>query len=287
MSTPRTQLLALSLAALLGCAPPVTAPDIAVGSKSFNESVILGEVLAQVARENGADVTARLRVGGTRAAWDALVSGDIDIYVEYTGTLLRELLADTGVEDDAGLPGVLAQRGLSMSRPLGFNNSYALGMRDEVADARDIRTISDLRSHPDLVVRVSTDFFNSTDGWAALRARYDLPFDDVSYVPHSEVYAPLSQDEIQVTDIYSTDAQIESLGLRTLEDDLGHFPAYHAVLLYRSELATTAPAIIQAWPQLEGYLTADEMVSMNAQVALRHRDPAEVAAALVARVTGQ
>ncbi len=282
-------LLPTIIVATLGCttAPPPPAPQLTVGSKSFAESVILGEAVTQLAQHAGADATFHARVGGTRATWEALVNGDIDVYVEYTGTLTRELLTDRDVTDEASMAAALAEHGLAISRPLGFNNTYAMGMREEIADARGIRTISDLRDHPDLIVRVSNDFLNSPDGWMGLKERYTLPFDEVTGVPHNEVYEPLNRDEIHLTDLYSTDAQIQHYGLRTLEDDLDHFPAYEAVLIYRQELEESAPDILAAIRQIEGRITADEMIALNARVALEQDDPIEPATVLVDRLQGR
>ena len=282
----RSVVLVSIAAAMMGCAPapPAPAPQLTVGSKSFAESVILGEAVTRLAQHAGADATFRARVGGTRATWEALTAGEIDVYVEYTGTLTRELLTDRKVTDDASMSAALAEQGLAISRPLGFNNTYAIGMRDAIAEARGIRTISDLRDHPDLIVRVSNDFYNAPDGWNGLKALYELPFEEVTHVPHNEVYEPLTRDEIHVTDLYSTDAQIQAYDLRALQDDLGHFPGYDAVLLYRIELEQSAPDILAAIRALEGRISAEQMIALNARVALDGEDPATAAAALVTRL---
>ena len=121
-----------------------------------------------------------------------------------------------------------------MTKSLGFNNTYVIGMKESIADARGIRTISDLRDHPDLTMRFSNEFMKRADGWGALARRYRLPHEDVRGWSDALAYEALDIGVIQVTDLYATDAKINKLGLRRLEDDLGHFSPYHAVFVYRA-----------------------------------------------------
>jgi hypothetical protein len=121
-----------------------------VGSKSFTESVILGELASQLAQNNGAAVVYKRELGGSRVLWNGLLSGEIDLYPEYTGTLIKEILAEHDVRTPGQLEQVLSAAGISMSRPLGFNNTYAIGMREDVAERLGITRISDLKQHPEL-----------------------------------------------------------------------------------------------------------------------------------------
>ena len=157
--------------------------------------------------------------------WNALLRGDIDAYVEYTGTLAEEILAGSGIRGEEAIRAALAARGVGMSRPLGFNNTYAIGMREAVAESLGIETLSDLRRHPDLRFGLTNEFMDRGDGWPSLRQHYRLPQREVRGVDHDLAYRGLESGTIQVMDLYSTDAEIAYYGLRILDDDLRYFPA--------------------------------------------------------------
>ncbi len=239
------------------------AEELKVGSKQFTESVILGEMAAQLAKATGADVVHRHQLGGSHVTWSALQSGAIDVYPEYTGTIRRELLSDLDLKTDDALRRALAERGIAMSRPLGFNNTYAIGMKKEVADRLRIRSISDLRNHPELKFGFTNEVMNRADGWPGLRERYGLPQRDVRGIEHALAYPALESEAIHATDLYSTDAEIEYYGLTVLKDDLRFFPFYHAVLLYRADLQDRAPTALAAMLKLEGRISEAAMIAMN------------------------
>jgi osmoprotectant transport system permease protein len=265
----------LAVVVLAGVAPAHgddAAPQVVVGSKSFTEGVILGELAAQQAHRAGAQVQHRAELGGTRVLWNALRQGEIDVYPEYTGTLSQEIFAGQDVHGEVALRQALAASGVRMSRPLGFNNTYALGMKEEVAARLGVEKISDLRDHPDLKFGFSNEFMDRADGWPGLRQRYRLPQRDVSGLEHALAYRGLEGGSIQVTDLYSTDAEIRYYDLRVLRDDLGHFPDYHAVLLYRADLAERAPAVVEALLQLEGRIPRAAIVEMNSRAKPRSGD---------------
>ncbi|MCZ6679700.1 MAG: ABC transporter permease subunit [Candidatus Poribacteria bacterium] len=244
------------------------APEVKVGSKKFTESVILGELISQIAQSAGASAVHRRELGGTRILWNALLKGEIDAYPEYTGTISQEILAGEGISGEEEIRKALAAQGIRMSRPLGFNNTYIVGMKEAVAEKLLIRTISDLRRHPDLKIGFSNEFMDRGDGWPSLRDRYSLPHRDVRGMDHDLAYRGLERGDIQVIDLYSTDAEIQYYNLRGLADDLGHFPAYHAVILYRDDLQKKAPKVASALLKLEGRIPEKEMVKLNARVKL-------------------
>ena len=257
--------------ALLAWLPPFVfgaAPEAKVGSKSFTEGVILGEIVAQLARNSGAEVLHRRELGGTQVLWNSLRRGEIDVYPEYTGTISAEILAGRGMQEEEAIRRALEEQGVRMSRSLGFNNTYALGMKEQVAEQVGIRTISDLRRRPELKFGFSSEFMDRGDGWPSLRDRYRLPQRDVRGLDHDLAYRGLESGALHVTDLYSTDAEIRYYGLRVLEDDLRHFPVYNAVLLVRADLAARAPEAVAAMLRLEGRISAAAMVEMNARVKL-------------------
>ena len=243
-------------------------PPFTVGSKSFPESVILCEIVTQLARQQGAETRHRSEFGGTRILFNALELGQIDAYPEYTGTITQEILAAQGIRTDDDLREALAARGLRMTGPLGFSNTYAVGVRPQTADELGLATVSDLRKHPDLRLGFSNEFMDRGDGWPSLRKRYRLPQRDVRGLEHALAYSALNSDAIQVTDLYSTDAKILKYTLRALEDDLAHFPAYQAVWLYRADLQRRAAHVVDALLRVEGAIDGDAMIAMNARVEL-------------------
>jgi osmoprotectant transport system permease protein len=288
VSVRRRLALALGLAGALAAGPAPAAPpaQIVVGSKVFTESVVLGEIAAALASEAGAGVTHRRQLGGTRVLWSALQSGEIDLYPEYTGTLEREILAGEGVRGRAALASALAARGVRLGAALGFDNTYALGMQEAVAERLGIRRISDLRAHPELRFGFTHEFLDRGDGWPVLRTRYALPQRDVRGLDHDLAYRGLESGTLDVIDLYSTDADIRYYRLRVLEDDLATFPEYEAVFLWRIDLEERAPAVARALGRLAGRLDTNAMIDANARVKLEGVAEATVAAEVLARVLG-
>ncbi|QBQ54808.1 glycine betaine ABC transporter substrate-binding protein [Nitrosococcus wardiae] len=265
-----------------GCLADTT---VTVGSKKFTESVILGELATQLVRSVGTRAIHRRELGGSRVLWNALLTGEIDIYPEYTGTLYHEIFAQQ-VTEESELRRLLAAREIEMSRPLGFNNSYALGMKEKVAQKLNIHKISDLLQHPELVLGFSNEFMARADGWPGLRAHYGLPQRQVSGLDHDLAYRGLEQGSVQVIDLYSTDAEIQYYGLRVLEDDRHYFPDYKALFLYRSELLKQAPEAVVALRTLEGHLDSVTMVALNAQAKLERIPDSQVAGNFLEQTLG-
>ncbi|MEX2453568.1 MAG: glycine betaine ABC transporter substrate-binding protein [Rhodospirillaceae bacterium] len=274
-------MIRLLLILLAFAAPPASAQDVVVGSKKFTESVILGEIVAQTARTRNVAATHRREIGGTRILWEALRRGDIDVYPEYTGTISREILGDADTSTTASMAVALAERGIAMTGPLGFNNTYALGVLPATAERFALRKISDLRRHPALAIGFSNEFLNRGDGWAGLRERYGLPHDKVRGLDHDLAYRGLAASRIDVTDVYTTDAEIAYYGLVLLDDDLAYFPVYDAVLLYRTDLLERAPRLVSAFVRLEGAMDAALMSSMNARAKIDRETETAIASQFV------
>ncbi len=257
----------LVLASTLAWPLQAAAEQLAVGSKRFTESYILGEVITQAARQGGATAEHRQGLGNTAVVVEALKTGAIDVYPEYLGTVEREILKlPTGSSREA-IDQKLRDMGLAMGVPLGFSNGYALAASAEVARQHGLKTLGDLRAAPGLRIAISQEFLGREDGWPGLAKRYQLPQRPTS-IDHGLSYQALASQRIDLTDIYTTDARIADLGLVTLQDDANYFPRYDAVLLYRADLPTRAP---QAWRQiaaLEGRIDVTRMIAMNAQAEL-------------------
>jgi len=258
-----------------------------VGSKSFTESVILGEIATQVVRAAGAEAEHRSGFGGTRLVWNALLRGAIDLYPEYTGTLIQEILAavpatvpapDPTKHDEDWLTRTLAERGVGLIGPLGFNNSYAVGVKRGLAARLGLRRLSDLRDHPELRFGFSNEFMSRRDGWPALRDRYGLPQGDVKGIDHDLGYRGIADGAIDAMDLYATDPEIKRDDLVALEDDRRVFPRYDAIFLYRLDLAQRAPGAVDALRRLTGRIDAPAMAAMNARAKLDRVPETKVAA---------
>ncbi|MGB6031179.1 MAG: glycine betaine ABC transporter substrate-binding protein, partial [Rhodanobacter sp.] len=270
----------IAIVLLAGLLPVLAiAQPVRIGSKQFTESVILGEIARLAARDAGVQAVHQRELGGTRILWKALQQGDIDAYPEYTGTLTHELLQDVPADADiATLRARLKPLGIGITDPLGFDNTYAIGMRQDEAARLDIRRISDLRAHPSLRLGFSNEFMDRGDGWPGLRRAYALPQTKVSGLDHVLSYRAVASGAVDAIDLYSTDAEIPYYHLRTLLDDRHYFPRYQAVFLYRLALERDEPAFVAALRRLAGRIDEQAMRTMNAAVKLDGRRDSAVAA---------
>jgi osmoprotectant transport system permease protein len=267
---------------VVACAVAAAAhADIVVGSKRFTESYVLGEITRQTLQRAGVPAVHRQGLGNTAVMEQALATGGIDIYPEYTGTIVRELLKrEDPAPTLAQLNEWLAPRGLKVAVPLGFNNSYALAMREDEAARLGIATISDLaRAKAPLRLGLSHEFLVRADGWPALQRAYGIPFKPGSGLDHGLAYQALAQGQVDVVDAYTTDAQIPRLHLRVLRDDRAFFPRYDAVLLMRAQVDAAPLA------SLQGRIDEDAMRALNAQVEIDGRGFDAVARDFLARGT--
>src|SRR5262245_38164292 len=236
-------LRAVAGVAVLGVAAvALAAPELHVGSKRFTESYILGEILKQTAERAGETTATHSQgLGNTAIVLNALTSGSIDVYPEYTGTIAKEILKLDAVPSLAELNTKLASMGLAVGVPLGFNNTYALALRGDDARRGNITKLSDLKSQPDLRLGLTQEFIGRADGWPGLKRAYDLPFDTPRGLDHGIAYEAIAGRQVDAIDIYSTDAKIDKYGLTELDDDRKYFPRYDAVLLYRADLPQRLP----------------------------------------------
>ena len=279
----RTLSLALAILLLVsGVAGAQEAGSVTVGSKKFTENVILGEMVAHLARDEGADATHLRELGGTRILWNALVAGEIDVYPEYTGTIRQEILHGHDVPAEEPLDGVLAEFGVVMSAPLGFNNTYAIGVKRELAESLGLSAISDLTDHPELVIGFTNEFLDRADGWPGLQRSYELPHTDVRGLDHDLAYRGLAAGSIQIIDMYSTDAEIAYYDLVELKDDRAYFPRYDAVILYRADLVDRAPGLVERIRELDGAIPTATMIAMNARAKLDKVPESQVAGEFLA-----
>jgi len=268
---------------LVSCSPP--RPDRPViGAKNFTEQVILGELLAQeIEARTGSRVERRFYLAGSYICNQALVSGRIDAYVEYTGTALTAILKQPVSRDpDAALQTVrrlYASRGnITVGEPLGFENTFAMVIRGDDAKRLNLSTLSQAAPYtPKWRLGVGYEFEQRPDGLPGLSAAYNLHF---SGPPRTMdlglLYRALSANQVDMIAANSTDGPIQTFNLVALQDDRHYFPPYQAVPLLRTESLRRWPQIAQALHALAGKITADDMRNMNEAVDGQHRDPKEV-----------
>jgi osmoprotectant transport system permease protein len=263
----------LSLALLFGLTFSLRANPVTVGSKKFTESYVLGEVAKRALINAGIPAEHRQGMGGTIILWEALCGAQIDIYPEYTGTITQEILKTNRRLSNREIRDALHKFGVGMTKPLGFNNTYALVMRRNQAQQLGIHTIGDLRAHPELRFGLTHEFLDRNDGWRPLAEDYQLNPQMVIGIDHALGYAALKNGSIDVKDAYSTDAKLAEYHLVTLQDNLNFFPRYDAVFLYRLALPTQA---IEALHKLERTIDEQRMIRLNAE-AERTKDYARAA----------
>lgn len=256
---------------------------LVVASKKFTESVILGEMLRGLSQSQGIQTRHLQELGGTRLVFESLINGEVDAYVEYTGTLINELYSDRGLTSEDALRAALEESNLGMSHPIGFNNTYALGMKRELAESRGIRSISDLARASDLNYGLSGEFFEREDGWPGLRQSYGLSPSVARGLDHDIAWQQLDLGQVDVIDIYTTEARIDAFDVLVLEDDRKYFPRYDAVVLYRLETAARNPQAIDEILRLVGKITERQMTALNRRVEVDGESDSVVAADFLAR----
>jgi osmoprotectant transport system permease protein len=290
----------LVAAALVGCgrgATPGKAPasTIRVGSKNFTEQTILGEIVAQTIEENSAHpVERRLALGGTKFAFEALRTGEIDVYPEYTATGLVTLLpayrpdlhgppaASTPPAEVLAFLRATYQRelGLDWVCTFGFDNTYTLAVAEKRADLSNVKTYSDLfAARLDAGLGTTHEFADRPDGLAKLLEAYGVVPGTLrsTSMDAGILYAALASDQVDAIAAFSTDGRIRSFHLRTLDDDRRFFPRYEAAVLVRSDIVQGDPELRAALAKLQGTLTDAEMRELNLRVDEGHEDAASVA----------
>lgn len=263
---------------------------VVVASKTFAESYLLGEVFAQVLEAHGHAVDRRAGLGMTELLMQAIISGDIDVYPEYTGTGLAAVLGETAMGSPVQVfnrvsEAFEARWGLHWLPPLGFENTYAIAMRREMADSLGVRTLSGLAAiAPGLVGGFSPDFIGRADGLDGLAAAYGIEFRETRSLLQAVKYQALEEDEVDVIDAYSTDGAIARYDLTVLADDRGFFPPYDAAPLLSRSFREEHPGAVLALSRLSGRIDVDAVRRANERIEVEGRPVAEVAAALLAEI---
>lgn len=269
-------------AALAGCSH---GKRVKIGSKNFTEQVILGEIIAQwLERGPHIAVERRLNLGGTLLAHQALLSKDIDLYPEYTGTAFTNVLKHSPISD----PGVVLERlrseygtgmHLEWLDPLGFNNSFAMAVRGDDARKRHLATLTDAANDPTgFTLGAGYEFMQRQDGYGNLNLTYPIHWNGpTKTMDLGLLYTALKQGMVTMAAGNTTDGMLTVLDVKVLQDDKQAFPPYQACIVARSDTLSAFPGLKPALAQLSGKISDEAMRKMNYEVDGKHRGVAEVA----------
>jgi glycine betaine/choline ABC-type transport system substrate-binding protein len=272
-------------------------PTIVVGSKNFTEQILMSELVAVTLEDAGYDVERQFGLGGTAVIHQAIWEGEIDIFVEYTGTALVAVLGmdvpsgDSGEGDAATAVASVAdetyrivkdeyaeQWNIAWMDHFGFNNTYAMTVTADTADELDLQTASDLEPHAgDMTLGTDQEFPVRDDGLPGFEEAYGFGFGDVQAGDPGLMYAAVDNGDVDVITAYTTDGRIPALDLVVLEDDKGFFPPYYPAPVVRQELLDEDPEIADVLNRLGGAITEDQMAEMNYQVDEEGRSTEDVA----------
>ena len=268
---------------LTACAPPRSS-HIVIGAKNFTEQVVLGELLAQEIEASGSGpVERRFWLAGSYLCQQALISGRIDGYVEYTGTALTAVLKQPLDRDPAQVNETVArlyeQRyHVQVGPGLGFEDTFAMVVRGDDARRMNLKTLSDVAGHPEIArLGVGYEFAERPDGLAGLSAAYGLHFTGSPRTMElGLLYRALATHQVDIVAGNSTDGAIKAFDFVALADDRHYFPPYEAVPLFRDDSLQRHPQIQVAMQRLAGKVSADDMRAMNLAVEQQHQDPGDV-----------
>ena len=272
-------------AALANVRSAEAARPIVIGAKTFTEQYILSDLLADFLERDAGLPTRPLQSLGSTVLFDALRSGEVDVYVDYTGTLWANVLKGRGAPGtraallDEVRRRLQAEQGVTVAAALGFENTYALAMRADRARSLGIATLSDLAAHaPELEIGADYEFLARPE-WQALVGTYGFAFRRASSMDPSLMYQAVADGQVDVISAFSTDGRLAALGLTALRDDRGVIPPYDAVVLVGPRLARERPDVVRKLGGLEGRIDAETMRELNREVDQEGRTPAEVARA--------
>ncbi|WP_423363605.1 glycine betaine ABC transporter substrate-binding protein [Mycoplasma sp. P36-A1] len=257
--------------------------DMVVGGKDFTEQSIIASIAAEVIEDQtDLKVKRELNLGGSSIAYEAMVNGNIDMYLDYTGTMYVSILKQDPISDTNKVFDYVKKEfdkvGLYVSNSIGFNNTYTISVLPEFAKKHDLKTLSDLKKvASDSVVAATLEFVNRQDGLPGLEKLYGFKFKSVTPVDGSLRFSALENGSAQAIDAFSTDGLISKFNLTILEDDKHYFPPYYAVPVIRNETLEKFPELKDVLKTLENIIDEEEMQKLNYKVDEEQQDPEQVA----------
>lgn len=275
--------LAIALTILSGCSSS-SEKKIVIGSKNYTENMVLGEILTQlISAKTDLKVQHKENLGGTMVCFEALKKGELDAYMEYTGTGLTALLKKDVVNDADKVYDIVKeefnkQYQITWLKPLGFNNTYAVAIREDFADKNGITKVSQLAPlAKDLVFGAEHEFFDRQDGFDGMVEAYGLRFKGEQKMDIALKYQAIGEGKMDVTDAFATDGQLITYKLKVLEDDKNFFPPYYAAPVIRNQTLEKHPELEEILNQLENKINDEEMQKMNHKVEAEKKSTKEVA----------
>jgi len=274
---------ALIVASLATSPLASAAEQISIGSKNYTESIVITHMLADLLEAKGYEVDRKIGLGGTSVIHEAIISGEIDIYPEYTGTALLVILKHAVVNDPDEAyrivkDGYAQQFELTWLEPIGFNDTYALAMRRADAERLGIASLSDLAAHAgELVLGSTQEFLVRPDALPGLASTYGLAFKDQRGMDPGLVYQAISSSNVDVISVFTTDGRIKANDLTVLTDDKSFFPPYFLTPVVRNDLLAKHPDVAEALNALAGKIDEPTMIAINSSIDQDKRPAEEVA----------
>ncbi|MEG2788646.1 MAG: glycine betaine ABC transporter substrate-binding protein [Romboutsia sp.] len=257
---------------------------ITIGSKNFTEQLILGNMYSELVESHtNLKVDKKLNLGGSVVAFNALKANELDMYIDYTGTILVNIMNEKPMKDANRVYEYVKNNmndkyNLSVLDSLGFNNTYTLAMTPEIANKYNIENISDLQKYTDkLVLSPTLEFENREDGLIGLNKHYNMKFEDIKAMDGAIRYTSLDKNKSQVIDAFATDGLIKKFGLKVLKDDKNFFVPYYAVPLVNNKTLDKHPELETVFNMLSNKINEDIMIELNYQVDELGKTPEEVA----------
>lgn len=280
--------LALMMTAVVGCSSLTStkASGITVVGKNFTEQDVMANLVAIMLKKNtDLKITTKPFLGGTDVCFNAVKNGSADLYVEYTGTGLVNIMGEKVETDPQKVYDKVSSEfpkkyNIEWLKPIGFNNTYAVAVTQEIAQKYNLKTVSDLQKHAnELVFGTEQEFLERSDGLKGLQQTYGLKFKDAKAMDPGLKYTALTQGKVDLIDAFTTDGQLVKNHLVLLEDDKHFFPPYYAAPVVRSDTLKKYPQIKDVLNKLAGKIDDKQMAELNAQVDVDKKKASDVAEA--------
>ncbi|NLM20285.1 MAG: glycine/betaine ABC transporter substrate-binding protein [Peptococcaceae bacterium] len=265
--------LVISLGSIGGCGQgeATAGGTITIGSKDFTENIVLAHIMADmIEAQTDLKVNRKVNLGGSNVALKALQNNDIQMFPDYTGTIVANYYQEeTGSSEETleKTRQLTEQDGFKVLKPFGMNNTYTLAVTKETAEKYNLKTFSDLAQvSENLVLGCEFEFQDRPDGYPGLQQVYNMNFKDIKGMSHGIKYRSISEGEVDVVDAYATDGQLKVFGLVILEDDKEFFPPYDGLPFVRQDILAEYPEIEDVLNQLAGLIDDETMQGLNAKV---------------------
>jgi osmoprotectant transport system substrate-binding protein len=245
--------------------------SLRLGSRNNTESIILSNIMGQLIEDKlGVEVLYKENLGGSNVVWNAMTNGLIDVIPDYTGTIVVTYYHEepgTAEETLAATKRLVKDDGIVALDTFGFNNTYTLALDEAKAEELGVETFSDFAKYSkDFSLGAVFEFIDRPDGLPGFQKEYNIEFKDVKGMDHGMMYRSISAGEVDVINSYTTDGQLQTHGLRVLEDDKSYFPPYHALPLVREETLKEYPELEEVLLLLAGKIDEEAMQIMNGKV---------------------